>query len=137
MADAPTSSPGTLFIHMTSNTQVLDITNDIPLQTIFLRGYRIELSSAANALAEKVLYLGFEPNIFNGDKMMDTNKYQVKLPIMLDNAAVTHTYSMNIPVPMTAHIPMNFRATLYDGTFQPVANLVSASFQFYMSENNL
>lgn len=135
--DKPIPLPGTLFLHITTNSEVVDITNDIPTQTLYLRGYRIELSSAANALTEKVLYLGFEPSIYNGNKMIDNNVGQVYLPLMLDNAAVTHTYGMDIPIPMGVHLPQKFKLTLYNGSFTPVANLVSASVQLYMEENRL
>ena len=129
MVDRPTALPGTLMLHTLTNEAEMNIALDIPVQTIYLRGFRIELGSAANALTEKVLYLDI-PGIFNINKMLDDNRGLVYLPIFLDNAAVTHTYGMDIPISMIRHLPERFTIRILNGSFQPVANLVSASFQF-------
>ena len=136
MVDKATPLPGTLFLTTDSNVKEMNIALDIPAQTIYLRGYRIEMGSAANALTEKILYLDI-PNIYNGNKMLDNNLNMTYLPIMLDNAAVTHTYSMDIPISMSHHLPEKFTMRVLNGSFVPVDNLVSASFQFYLELGRL
>lgn len=137
MTDKPTALPGSLFLTTTTATTEMNITNDIPTQVLFLRGYRFEFNSAATALAYGVVYIKFTPDILNGNKTIDNNVGQVSLPIMLDNLAVTHTYGMDIPIPMTNHLNQRFTMTILDQNFAPVTNLVRASLQFYMLENRL
>jgi hypothetical protein len=134
--DKTTRLPGTLTIITDANVKDINLALEIPAQTIYLRGYRIEMASAANALTEKVLYLDI-PRIFNINKMLDGNVGQVYLPIFLDNAAVTHTFGMDIPVSMAHHLSEKFTLRILDSSFQPVSNLVSAGFMFYLSEGRL
>lgn len=127
---------GLLTLHTTTNDEIKNITYNVPSdQTIYLRGYRIELGSAANALAEKVLYL--ELPIYNVSKMLDANQGFTYLPILLDNAAVTHTYGMDLPISLGRDLQPEFRMRILNGTFTPVANLVSATFQFSLHSVSL
>lgn len=136
MSDRITKLPGTLTLITDSNIKEMNIALDIPAQTIYLRGYRVEMDSAATALATKILYLEI-PNIYNINKMIDNNVGYVFLPIMLDNAAVTNIHGMDIPVSMAHHLPERFTIRILDSTFTPVANLVSAAFQFYLESGRL
>ncbi len=134
--DKPTKLPGTLFLTTTTNEAEMNIAYDIPAQTIYLRGYRVEFDTAAHALTEGVVYLEI-PNIYSISKMIDNNVGHVYLPIMLDNAAVTNWHGMDIPISMAHHLPERFTIRILSGSFVPVSNLVRASFQFFISEGHL
>ena len=130
--DKPTKLPGCLTIITDTNIKEINLAVEIPAQVIYLRAYRIEMDSAANALTEKILYLEI-PNIYNSNKMIDSNVGQTYLPIFLDNATVTLTYGRDIPIAMTNHIPARFTIRVLNSSFVPVSNLVSAAFEFSLS----
>lgn len=136
MSDKITKLPGTLTLITDSNVKEMNIALDIPAQVIYLRGYRIQMTDAATALAAKVLYLDI-PNIYNMNKMLDNNVGQVYLPIMLDNATVSVWHGMDIPIAMSHHLPERFTMRILDSSFQPVSGLVHASFQFYLEAGRL
>lgn len=133
--DKSTRLPGTLSLFTDSNEKAINITLEIPQQTIYLRSYRIEMATAADALAEKVLYLDLP--IFNSNKMIDSNVNHMYLPILLDNAVVTHSFGLDIPVAMSGPLSERFKMRLLNSSFQPVSDLTHASFQFYLSEGRL
>ena len=127
--DKPTYLPGTLTLFATANSQIMNITLDIPAQTITVTGYRIEMSSAANALSEKVLFLDI-PRIYNVNKVIDNNLGHTYIPFFLDNAAVTLQQSLEIPISMTHHLPSSFTLRILNSSFVPVSNLVSVAIMF-------
>ena len=132
---SPSPLPGVLTSVTSSNDTELSITYNIPIQTIYLRGYRIEMSSAANALSEKVLYL--ELPIYQSSKMIDNNPGVTLLPILLDNTAVSHTFGMDLPITMSHDLYPVFRMRILNSSFVPVSNLVHASFQFSLTKGSL
>ncbi len=130
--DKPTFLPGTLTLIADANVKEMNIALDIPHQVITLTGYRVEMSSAANALSEKIIYLDI-PKIYNVNKVLDNNFGHVYLPILLDNAAVTLQQSLDVPISMTNHLPERFTIRILNSSFQPVSNLVHAVFSFKIS----
>jgi len=131
----PTPLPGTLTLVTDTNVKELSISYTIPIQTMYLRGYRLQLLSAANAEAEKILYI--ELPIFNTSKMIDANPGVTLLPIMLDNAAVTNYHGLDIPISLGSELPPRFTMRVLNGSFTPVANLVSCGLQFSLSQGSL
>jgi len=132
MSDKPQYSPGTLLINITTNEQVCNISLDIPAQVIKLIGYRVELTATSDSLSEKVLYLDI-PRIMNINRVIDTSPGYTYFPILLDNSKVTMVQGMMQPLTMTHHLPEKFTVRLLNGSFQPVSNLVAASFMFELS----
>lgn len=132
MVDRPTYNQGSLFLNFTTPTASLSITLDIPPQTIKLIGYRIEMATIGDSLAEKVLYLDI-PRIYNINKVIDNNMGHTYLPIMLDNAVVTFVTGIAVPISMQHHLPETFVVRLLNSSYTPVADLVSASFMFEVS----
>lgn len=126
---------GLLTLDTTSNDSVQNITYDIPPQTIYLRSYRVELTTSADALAERVLYLDLP--IYNVSKMLDTNQGHTYLPIILDNAKVTVHYGLDLPISMGTELKPEFRMRILNSSFVPVSNFVSATFQFSMTQGSL
>jgi hypothetical protein len=126
-------------IEIDTNVKECVISLDIPAQTMYLRGYRIEMTDAATSLTKKILYLDI-PNIYNGNRMLDTNPSFVYLPVFLDNATVTRTFGMDVPVSMSHHLPERFTVRLLEksgAVFTPTTGLVSAAFQFYLEKGHL
>ena len=130
MTDRSTFNPGTLMLEFNSAVQMMNIALDIPKQVIYLRALRIEIDSAENALGIKVVYLDI-PNVFNGNKVIDTNVGQIYFPIFLDNAQVTTRVAMQEPISLTHHIPESFTARLLGPDFLPLGDeLIQANFLF-------
>jgi hypothetical protein len=127
--DKPTKSAGFLALITDTNVKEARIRTSIPAQTMYLRSYRIEMASSADALNEKVLYLDI-PNIFNGHRMLDNNQSGTYLPIFLDNAIVTHVYGKLIPITMTNDLPERFTFRILNSSYSPVSNLIHAAFEF-------
>ncbi len=129
MSDAPTYLPGSLTLFTNSNTKQINITLDIPAQTIRLIAYRIEMDDATAALANPIIYLEI-PRIYNSSKMLDHNPNITLLPIFLDNAKVTLQTGVNFPISMAHHLPETFTMRILNSSFAPISNFVNASFQF-------
>jgi hypothetical protein len=129
--DAPKASPGILTLTSTTNTKVMNISLDIPIQTIRFKSYRVQFDTAANALAAKVLYV--ELPFISGNQVLDNNLGFVYLPIPVDNAVVTLETSIDLPILLTEHIPQSFTMNIRDGpgsSFALASNLVHITLQF-------
>ena len=56
-------APGILTLHVTTNTEVVDVSLEIPRQTLLLQNVRVEMASAANALSEKIIYISLPKSL--------------------------------------------------------------------------
>ena len=121
---------GTLTLDSLTNTKTMNISFSIPEQTMYLRGFRIEMSSAANALAARIAYIDLP--FFSSQQMVDGNVGYTYLPILLDNAACTTHWGMSLPIYLNGDIPPTFTMRVLGTDFLPIANLVSVTLQFEM-----
>ena len=128
MSDRPTPLPGTLMIDSVANDEVKNISLDMPIQVLRLKSYRVEMSSAANALSTRIIYVDLP--FLNGNKVLDTNPGHTFFPLLLDNAAVTLRTGLNVPISMNTHLPQTFEVRYLNPSFGLVANLVSVSMIF-------
>jgi len=129
MTDKAQRNPGVLTLITDTNTKEMNLLVSIPAQTMYLRSYRVEMTSAGAAKAARILYLDI-PNIYNGHRVIDNNVGRVFLPIFLDDASVTHVYGKQIPISMTNSLPERFTIRVLDSTFALAADLESAAFEF-------
>ena len=124
-------APGSLMIDLTSNDSVKNITLDMPIQVLRLKGYRVEMSSAATALAARVIYVDLP--FLNGNKVLDTNPNFVLFPLFLQNATVTLEMGLDIPILMSQHLAQTFEVRVLNTSFALLADMVSVSL-FFESE---
>lgn len=136
MVDRPTKLAGSLMIATDANSKEINISLDIPVQTIYLRGYRAEMTDAATALSTKILYVDI-PNVFNSNKLIDSNPSHTYLPIFLDNAAVSLQTGLEIAIPLSHHIPKTFKMRVLDSNFAPVSGLVHLALRFELELGRL
>jgi hypothetical protein len=129
------TAEGTFTIDSTTNTQICDISLKIPQQVIYLRSYRVEFDTQANALATQIIYV--DVPWLSGNQLLDTNPGYTYLPILLDNAVVSFTFGKSIPVYLSSDIPQSFPIRFLDTNFQPVANLVRVTLQFSLNRGSL
>lgn len=140
MVDRPTSLPGTLTLITDSSEKQMNIALDIPEQTIYLVGYRIEMADAATALTKKVIYLDISGGVFNANKMLDNNYGLIYFPIFLDNLAVTLQTGLRIPISIPKPIRETFNIRLLDSTFSPLVDtteFIHGSFQFEIEKGHI
>lgn len=135
MSDRPSSTPGILTLDTTTNVKDFNIALSIPQQTIVLKGYRVQMSSAATALSTRLLYIDLP--FFSGNQMLDANLSRVYLPIALDNAIVTNQYGIDLPVYLDGFIPEKFQMRVLDSSFAVSADMVSVTLQFALSYGHL
>ena len=133
--DRPKQISGVLTLDTLTNTKLCNIALSIPQQSIYLTGYRIEMSSAANALAARLVYIDLP--ILSGNQLLDANVGQVYIPIMLDNAIVTLQTGMSIPIYMSGVLPEKFDMRVLNTSFAPIANLVSCTLQFELTAGHI
>ncbi len=133
--DKPTNTPGILTLDATSNVQNFNIALDIPKQVMTLRSVRVQMSSQANALAARILYVDLP--FLSGNQVLDGNVGQVYLPIFLDNAEVTFAYGKEMAIYMNDYLPSKFTMRCLGTDFKPIANLVSCSLTFSLEKGHL
>lgn len=126
---------GTLLIDSTTSTKICNISLKIPQQVIYLRSYRVEFSSSANALSTQIVYVDLP--WLSGNQMIDTNPNYTYLPILLDNAQVSFAFGKSIPIYLSSDIPQTFPVRFLDTNFQPVTNLVRVSLQFSIQKGSI
>lgn len=121
-------APGILTIDSTTPQKIVEQNNRIPIQTIRLVGYRIEMNSAANALAQQMIYL--DVPFLSSAQLTDGTAF-FNYPFYLDNAIVT-LQDKNVNVYLKEPIKEKFKMSLRnsDGTLVDGANLVHFSAQF-------
>jgi len=138
--DLPRNSPGILTLTSNTNSEVKNIALDIPAQTLILRSYRVQMDSATNALAKRVIYVDLP--IVSRNQVLDNNVGHVYLPLSLENAEVTLQSSLELPIYMTDHLSERFTMNLWEvnwatGVFSPLANLVHVTLNFELSIGHL
>lgn len=138
MASSDNYSPGILTLTSTTASSVLNTELNIPSQVLRLRGYRIQYDSAANALADKVIYV--ELPFISRNQIIDNNVGHIYLPIQLDNAIVTLRDGLDLPILMTESLPERFTMNIRQGpsgAFALVTNMVHVSLTFGLEKGHL
>lgn len=128
MTDRPSKGGGILTLDISSNVQTLNISLEVPIQTLTIKNIRVEMDLAATALSEQILYLDIP--VISSSKILDNNVAFNYIPILLDNAAVTLQTSLDLPVYMNQVLPQSFDVRVLNKSFEPVSNLVRFTIQF-------
>jgi hypothetical protein len=128
-------SPGILTLTSASSSSVLNIELNIPSQVLHLRGYRVEYDTAANALADRIIYV--ELPFLSRNQIIDNNIGRVYLPIQLDNAVVTLRDGLDLQILMTESLPERFHMNVYDSSFNLVTNMAHISLTFGLERGHL
>jgi hypothetical protein len=129
MSDQPTETQGIFTLDTTSATTTFTISNKIPKQTIYLIGYRIEVTDATAALASPVVYIDLP--FLSGNQLIDAIPSRVYLPLMLDNAKVTNWQGLNKGLYLNSDVPNTFDMVVRNGTtFAPLTSLVHICLQW-------
>lgn len=113
---------GTFMIDCIGSTKECDISEKIPIQTMYLRSYRVQFNSAIDALANGVIYVDMP--CFSSKQMLDTNPDHTNLPILVDNAIVTHAFGKHVPIYMSKVLDQKFKIRFLDASF----NVLPATF---------
>ena len=125
--DKPSLGAGILTLDITSNEQTMNISFEIPIQTLIIKNVRVHMTNAANALSERVIY--FNIPVIMSSKIIDGNLAHNYIPIFLDNAIVTNHTSLDIPIYMGQVLPAVFDVQILNSSFIPLANLERFSIQ--------
>jgi hypothetical protein len=123
----------------TAGTTTIDTTTNISYripkdQVIRLRGYRVQMTSQANALAKRILYIDV-PWISSAQVI--NNSGVSGIPIELDNAVVTIRDSLNKPVYLTRPIEQNFKIRVLNDTGSPEVEVANITLQFETEKSGL
>ncbi len=121
------NTAGILTLHAESNSQILNLHTEVPQQTMILTSVRVHMSSDAVSLATGIVYADFP--WLQQSSLVDGQESFCRLPILLSGSAVT-IYCPMIPIAMVHNVRAQTTVKLYNDTGAPLANLVSATFQF-------
>lgn len=122
-----TEAPGILTIDSGSNSSTLSLKNQIPQQVMRLKRVRLEMSSAATALAQKIVYVDLP--FLSNQQLIDGVNGRFYLPILLDNAAVT-SYTCDLPIYMSRHVHDTIELNVRSADGSLVSNFVHVALQF-------
>ena len=128
------SAEGTFCIDSTTATKTCTIRFKIPKQVIYLRSYRIQFDTAANALSAAILYM--DAPFFSSNQMLDTNLNRTLLPLLLDNAAVTHTFGKSIPIYLNGDIPQTFDISFLNAALGTPTGFARATLCFSLNKGS-
>lgn len=113
---------------------VIDIHRRIPKQTILLKAVRVEMTSAANALAQQIVYIDLP--FLNSYSLVDGISYMSRLPILLDNAAVT-VRDMNVHLDLDSAIEPRFKMSVYSRDGSLATNCSACTLQISLGETKI
>ena len=133
--DEPTRTRGLFCLDVLSNSSSVNVTLGIAKQSMTLVGYRVEMSSAATALAAKVAYVDIP--FLSSNQLVDNNINFSLLLLPLDNATVTLRDGLDFPIHMSNNIPQYFNVSVRDKTGALLANLVSMTLIFRTEFSNI
>lgn len=134
------TSPGLLTITLTSETVQGNVNNtngatiflgiSVLPQTLIMRGYHVEMASAAAALAQKVVYLQLP--FLGSNTLIDGIPTAKRLQLPLDNNNVTNKIEMTTPLTLITPIQPSFQCACYnrDGSLVNPANVLYVSVYF-------
>lgn len=101
----------------TISARPLNMTYKIPQQRLRLRGYRVHIDTAANALASGVLYIDLTDSsgstILSYNHMIDNNPNTILFGLPLDNAIITNRDSLDKVLFMSKPGDINLKLTVY------------------------
>lgn len=102
----------------------------IPAQTIRLKGYKVQMDSAPNALAQGEVYL--QVPWLGSSNLIDGRSFAYQLPLVLDNAVVTIQSGLDVPLQLISDIESVFRASLHnrDGSAVDPAKVLKVTLYF-------
>lgn len=122
---------GTLMLHTDSSTKLIDLAVSIPIQTMYLRKYRVQMKDDATAIANPIIYLDI-PRVYNVSKMVDSNIGHIYLPILLNDLETTLCHHTEIPISMNHTLHDKFVIRVLGQNFEPLpaGDLIHAAFQF-------
>ena len=133
MTDVPSNIPGVFSLFLTTfPTETVNISVKIPRQVITLVGVRAQFASAADALTARLLYVDIG-GLFTYQSLVDNNPSYTLLPIKLDNAIVTMSDGLDLPVYLSKMVPERFNVTVYNAAFGTPANLTNLYLEFKTS----
>lgn len=114
----------------TVNGAKIAIGTRIPAQVVRLKGYKVVMDSAANALTQGEVYI--QVPWLGSSNLIDGRTFAYQLPLMLDNAAVTIRTGLDIPLQLITAIESVFTASVYnrDGTAVDPAKVLSVVLTF-------
>ncbi len=114
----------------TSIDAIIDINTIIDVEEIVLSCVRVEMDSEVYALAEKIVYV--DVPFLNSTNMIDGVSYMSRLPIPLQDLAVTHFYP-NIKLSLHSVIPRTYNLRVYSRSGRLCTNIKSITLQFNYS----
>lgn len=134
------SSPGVFTVTLTSETIAGSVNNTnggtiftgttIQPGTLIMRGYRVEMDSAADALTQNVVY--FQLPFLGSSTLIDGIPTSKRLQLQLDNNAVTNKQEMTTPLTVIQPIPQSFQCACYnrDGSLVDTNKVLYVSVTF-------
>lgn len=136
MSDPITNVDGLFTLVTTTASTSFTLSAPIVQQTIYLIGYRVEVTDATAALACPIVYLDMP--FLSPHQLIDGIPNRTYLPLALDNSKVTIFNGMNKPLYLNGNIPKTFDLVVRDGTnFLPLTSLVHIFLQWRTVKNNL
>ncbi len=118
----------------TGYTGVIDIHARIPKQTVILKTVRVEMTTTAEALAERIVYIDLP--FLNSYCLKDGVSYMSRLPVALDNNVVT-LKDVNVPLSLDSSIESKFRMSVYKRDGSLATNCSSCTLQISLSESQI
>ncbi len=128
------NTPGILTLNSTSASPTFTLHNQIPPQTMYLKRVRVEFTSAAAALAARVIYIDLP--FTSSQHLIDNIVGRFMIPIVLDNAVVT-SYTCELPIYMTRSVPDNFQMFVRDQDGAVLTNLAAITLQFQFNYSHI
>lgn len=114
----------------TAAEATININKTINPQTIILRGYQVQCTSASYAFSQGEVYVDLP--FLGGYCLTDGITYMSRLPLLLNYDQCTLFTEMTTPLRLSGPIPAQFVAKVYnrDGTLVDPSSILSVFLQF-------